>query len=173
MSKPDPSSSTVQSLSPGDVSFDPISPFCHDVLGLFRGPFAQVRFPDLDRSSLEGEAQALLAAQLEVESLERALDEARQRTREAGAVLTASATRALAYARVFTSGQPVAAQPALEAALAEVRSEVRSAVRAPAPTEAAAAQKKKRTRKDHGTAELLPMEGRADPSDEEHAVAAE
>jgi hypothetical protein len=174
MSKPDkstrsPSEAAPSEASPSDTSlsdtpsgpselqFDPISPFCHDVLSLFRGPFAEVRFPDLHRESLEDDAQQLLAAQQEVESLEHALDQARQRTRERSAVLTASASRALAYAKVYASGQPSDRQSALDRALFEVRTtEARPESRA---LDAARSDsgKKRRVRKDHGTGELLAI----------------
>jgi len=59
---------------------DPVSPFCHDVLDVFRGPLADVRFPDVDRADLEAREGATVSAQLEVEALERALEAARART---------------------------------------------------------------------------------------------
>lgn len=94
--------------------FDPLSPFCRDVLALFSGALDGVRFPELDRTRLEGEASEALAAQLEVERLERELEVARQRTKDAAARLTRSAEQALAYARVYAISQPTVAE-ALEA----------------------------------------------------------
>lgn len=94
--------------------FDPLSPFCRDVLALFSGALDGVRFPELDRARLEGEASETLAAQLEVERLERELEVARQRTKDAVARLTRSAEQALAYARVYATTQPAVAE-ALEA----------------------------------------------------------
>lgn len=85
---------------------DPISPFAHGVIELFRGPLSDVRFPDADRASLESLANAACEAQCEVEVLEAALEAARARTRAAQDTLGDHAGRALAYARVFSSGQP-------------------------------------------------------------------
>lgn len=95
---------------------DPITPFAHGVLELFRGPLADVRFPDTDRVSLEALAEACNDAQLEVEALEAALESARARTRGAQEALGDHASRALAYARVFAIGQAE-----LEDAIASLR----------------------------------------------------
>jgi hypothetical protein len=84
---------------------DPITPFAHGVLEIFRGPLSGVRFPDTDRVSLEALAEACCEAQLEVEALEAALESARARTRGAQEALHDHASRALAYARVFAIGQ--------------------------------------------------------------------
>ncbi|MCB9625906.1 MAG: hypothetical protein H6725_00895 [Sandaracinaceae bacterium] len=111
-----PNSTSASTRAPLTVAFDPTPPLGADILALFRGPFAEVRFPDVDRDSLEADAHALLSCQVQVESLERALEAARHDTKEAAAQLLASAGRALAYAKVFAMGQP-----ALEAALSDVR----------------------------------------------------
>ncbi len=121
--------------------FDPTPALCADVLTLFAGPLAEVRFPDLDHASLQADAQALLDAQREVEALERSLDSARARTRDAVAQLTSSSQRALAYARVFSMGQP-----ALEEAIASVRTSD--------TPRTDAAPKKRKPRKDNGTGDL-------------------
>lgn len=141
---------------------DPTSPFCQDVLRLFRGPLAEVRFPDLDRARLEGEAEALIVAQRELERLTRALDEAREGVREAAAALSASSARGLAYARVFAAGDA-----ALEQAIGEVRGpgedmELRPVAREPK------APRRRRAGRDQATAELdiaSPVTA-ADASDE-------
>ncbi len=106
---------------------DPVTPFCHDVLALFHGPLADVRFPDIDRDALDALTAAACDAQREVEALEATLELARARALDAQATLTDRASRALAYARVFAAGQP-----ALEEAVAAVRAPVsRTAGRAP------------------------------------------
>ncbi|GAB4204629.1 MAG: hypothetical protein OHK0013_19730 [Sandaracinaceae bacterium] len=143
---------------------DPISPFCHDVLALFRGSLAEVRFPDLDRTDLEAHARRTLEAQHEVESLERALEAARARTVDAQQALSDRASRALAYARVFAIGQPE-----LEAELATVRA---PAIRADRPATASssgalasdAPRKRGRPRKDAGMGALLPMASEPEPT---------
>lgn len=135
---------------------DPLTPFGHEMLALFAGPLADVRFPDLDRSTLQASADEAVRAQLEVESMERALDDARSRAREASAAFVSATTRALAYARVFATGQP-----ALEAVLAT--SPVLASSTPTHPRDArdgkTEGEKKRRgrPRKDASTAELLPM----------------
>lgn len=106
---------------------DPVTPFCHEVLSLFHGALADVRFPDVDREGLDALAATACDAQREVESLEAALEAARARALDAQASLTDRASRALAYARVFAAGQP-----ALEEIIAAVRAPAaRSAGRTP------------------------------------------
>jgi hypothetical protein len=95
--------------SPAAPVRDPIPAFVHGVLGLFGGPLADVRFPDIDRASLEALAQGCCDAQA-------ALESARARTRAAQEALGDRAQRALAYARVFALGQPE-----LEEALSSLR----------------------------------------------------
>lgn len=129
--------------------FDPISPFCHDVLAVFREALAEVRFPELDRERLEAEAEAICAAQLEVERLERELEAARQRTREAQGSLTRSAEQALAYARVYAL-----ARPEVQAVLAEL-----DAPRSSAEPAKIRKPRAPRSRKDEGA--LLPIEADA------------
>ena len=142
------------SAKPRDTSptptHDPVAPWCAEVLSLFAGPLGEVRFPDIDAAVLDASADAVRLAQLEVESLERALDEARVRTRDAGIVLGDLCGRALAYARVFAS-----AQPELQAALASVRTPSER------PSLELAPRKRGRPRKDSATATLLPEDAAA------------
>jgi hypothetical protein len=129
--------------------FDPVSPFCRDVLAVFRDALAEVRFPELDRQRLEDEAAAASDAQLEVEQLERELEAARLRTREASARLARSAEQALAYARVYALAHP------------EV-GEVLASLDAPRTTAEAPKLRKPRgprAKKDEGA--LLPIEADA------------
>ena len=98
---PDHEAAASRGVSP---TRDPISPFVHGVIALFRGPLADVRFPDADRASLESLANVACESQCEVEVLEAALEAARGRTRAAQDTLADHASRALAYARVFSSG---------------------------------------------------------------------
>lgn len=141
--------------APVQVHFDPTPPLAHDVLTLFRGAFAEVRFPDVDRSSLEADRNALLVCQAEVEALERELERARLDTREAAAVLNTSAGRALAYASIFASGQP-----ALEEALRAVRSGQADATSERGP-------KKRRGRPSSHGGEQLPIEASASAARDE------
>ena len=131
------------------VHFDPTPPLAQDVLQLFRGAFAEVRFPDMDRDRLEADVHVLLVCQAEVEALERELERARMDTREAAAVLNASAGRALAYASIFASGQAD-----LEQALRAVRSGQSDASSDRGP-------KKRRGRPPGSAGEQLPIEASA------------
>lgn len=114
-SAPESAETPVPSLA-GEPARDPISGFVHSVIELFGGPLAAVRFPDADHASLTSLAATAREAQREVEALEASLEEARASTRAAQEALHDHATRALAYARVFATGQAE-----LEEALLSVR----------------------------------------------------
>jgi hypothetical protein len=124
---------------------DPIAPWCADVIGLFAGPLGEVRFPDVDATILASAAEAVHAAQCEVESLEHALELARTRTRDSNAALAELCSRGLAYARVFSS-----AQPELAAAIEGMR------IPNERPGPELAPRKRGRPRKDAATVALLP-----------------
>jgi hypothetical protein len=84
---------------------DPTPEFVRQVIGLYREEaLAGVHFPDLDLQALQLAEQALLGAQLEVERIEAQLEAARAVRDGELASLEAKAERALAYARVFASG---------------------------------------------------------------------
>ena len=88
---------------------DPIPQAARAVLDLFRGALADVRFPDVDRSTidraaLEQSEGALLDAQCALEDAEAALERARAVVAEHTALLSAKTARALAYAKVFAEG---------------------------------------------------------------------
>jgi hypothetical protein len=93
---------------------DPVPSLAREILELYRGPLAEVRFPDLDRAVLETSTDALVAAQRELEDAERALADAQAKLAERSAALLARAQRGLAYAQVFAQDQP----PLLERLLA-------------------------------------------------------
>ncbi len=125
---------------------DPLSAASRGALALFDGPLADVRFPGLDREILRDAAAAVLRAQLEVEALERALDEARARTLDAATQLGHVVDRALDYARVYGRGDAeLSAQIDAVAASAQPRGAPQQAPR-----------KRGRPRRDAATAELLP-----------------
>ncbi len=136
--------------APESPVHDPILAWCGDVMALFAGPLGEVRFPDVDAPTLGAAADELRAAQLEIEALERALDDARARARDRGDAFAELCRRALAYARVFAS-----AQPELRAALDDVRMPVEAAAHGPAP------RKRGRPRKDSVTVALLPDDAAA------------
>jgi hypothetical protein len=134
------------------VDFDPTPALGHDVLALFRGPFADVRFPDVDRDSLEEDARALLVRQARIESLAASLEDARRDLKDASEQLLGNATRALAYAKVFATGQP-----ALEAALGQVR-----AVQEASASKERAPKKRRARRATAG--EQLPIQSAPEPA---------
>lgn len=91
---------------PGSPLHDPVPPLAREVLALYRGPLAEVCFPDLDRVALDAAADELLDAQRVLEAAERALEQARSVVAERTATLQAKAQRGLAYARIFAEDQP-------------------------------------------------------------------
>lgn len=128
---------------------DPVAPWCSDVLRLFAGPLAPVRFPDVDEPTLLANAETIRVAQVEIERLERELDDSRARLREANAGFAELCSRALAYARVYALGQPE-----LQTELDAVRP---VAVRSSEPEP----KRRGRPRKDVATAELIPDDAAA------------
>jgi hypothetical protein len=86
---------------------DPVPPLARAVLDVFRDALADVRFPDVDRATLEESEAELLAAQIALEAAEFELERARASVAERSASLTSRAQRALAYAKVFAEDDPV------------------------------------------------------------------
>lgn len=128
-----------------DDTQQPIEPALLTLLGLFDGPLADVRFPDVDRASLTEHAEQVRACASAVEAAEAALTEARLRLRAAREGLAQHGERALAYARVYAAGPnasaaavPTAPEPSREgeapASLLEVLSRI-TLPRAPAGAE--------------------------------------
>jgi hypothetical protein len=78
--------------------------FARDVLALYVRELSDVRFPDLDRQSLEASAAALRLAQEGAEAQRRALIDAEEAVAQQEAALLAQAQRALAYARIYANG---------------------------------------------------------------------
>lgn len=122
---------------------DPIPQLVRATLELYASLLREVRFPDLDHELLEGGAEELRDAQLEVECIESALERARAVVREKAAQLSAQAERGLSYARVFSAGN---AQ--LSARVGEIDRMVRN------QASSAAEPSKKRGRPKRGTQEV-------------------
>ena len=74
------------------------------VIDLYAVELVEVRFPDLDLSSLLYAQTELHAAQLEIERVEAELSQARAVWESRSQALTAKAERALAYARIYAQG---------------------------------------------------------------------
>jgi multidrug efflux pump subunit AcrA (membrane-fusion protein) len=93
---------------------DPTPAFARQVLELYVEALPDVRFPDLDLALLQSAREELLLTQLQIDGIEADLDRARAALDAQAAALNALAERALAYARVFASGDE-----ALHARIAE------------------------------------------------------
>jgi hypothetical protein len=160
-----PSGAPAEPHEPLAPERDPLSPFGHAMLSLFRGPLADVRFPDLDRTTLETSANDVLRAQRALEAAERALEEARARVRDASASFVQCSSRALAYARIFATGQPELEELLAGSPLLASASALGTAREAMEPKlEEREKKRRGRPRKDAATSQLLPM-GASDASD--------
>jgi hypothetical protein len=80
------------------------------VVELFRGAFAEVRFPDVDLAQLEALVSAAAAARQAVDAARAALGAAQAELDARLAELEQRAERAHAYARVFAEGDPKLAE---------------------------------------------------------------
>ncbi|MCA9548825.1 MAG: hypothetical protein KC933_02245 [Myxococcales bacterium] len=76
------------------------------VVELFRGPFAGVRFPDVDNAQLEALVDQVVQARQAVDAARAALGSAQGALDEAIKQLGQQAERAHAYARIFAEGDP-------------------------------------------------------------------
>ena len=80
---------------------DPVSEAVAALIDVFGAHSADLCFPEVDHATLEGLADELRQAAVEVERQERALQQARQLLDERRDALRARAERGLAYARIF------------------------------------------------------------------------
>jgi hypothetical protein len=94
---------------------DPTPAFARQVLELYVEALPDVRFPDLDLALLQSARDELQVTQLQIDGIEAECDRARTVLDAQAAALNALAERALAYARVFASGDD-----ALHARIAEL-----------------------------------------------------
>lgn len=91
--------------SPSPTPKNDVTPaLARQVIDLYAVELADVRFPDLDLSSLLYAQAELHAAQLEVERAEAELADKRAELEEQSQALLAKSERALAYARVYAQG---------------------------------------------------------------------
>lgn len=140
-----------------ELKLDPIPTEARAALELFGQELREVRFPDLDGALLEACAQEVRDAQLEVECIEAALEQARAVVRERAQVLALKAQRALSYARIFAADNEE-----LSTRIAELDGQAR-----PAPSSSNAEPGKKRGRPRKGPTEAGLFE---EPKDEEVAA---
>ncbi len=85
---------------------DPVPAVAARVLELFHGPLSDVRFPDVDRASLDADAAAVREASEAVRDAEAALSAAKDALEAAQRVLRERAQRGLSYARIFAETRP-------------------------------------------------------------------
>jgi hypothetical protein len=83
---------------------DPVPASFLELLALFDGPLAEVRFPDVDGPLLVGIRADVEAAASRVLDLEEQLGAARSALAERQDVMAQKAQRALSYARIFADG---------------------------------------------------------------------
>jgi hypothetical protein len=142
-----------------DRGDEPIGAPLRDVLDLFASQLADVRFPDVDATTLRGAADVVEAAHADVRGLEAALDEARRRLEETQDALLHKAQRAVAYARVFADGDGALTARLDAVALPRARA-TRGATAPTAPPEAP--RRRRRTSATSDTLFAAPVEENAD-----------
>lgn len=87
-----------------DRALDPIPAPIAQLLGLFDGPLQEVRFPGIDREVLHAHADDVRAKAAALEEARAALERARAALDEGHKELHKTAEQALAYAKVFATG---------------------------------------------------------------------
>lgn len=150
---------TVETTLPVPTSTsasDTMAPALRELLAIFDGPLAEVRFPGVDRGMLLDLAAQVEGESVRVEELRAQLDTAYAGLIEVKGRLQRAAEQGLAYARVFSAGDPE-----LTARLAEVNlagePRRRKAAAATGEPDAAAAEAGESA---DGTIRLPPRRGR-------------
>lgn len=85
---------------------DPVPADVRAVIELFANQLAKVAFPDVDAASLRREVEELRAEAKSVARAREALEVALAGLEKRRAALAASATRAVAYARIYSDAHP-------------------------------------------------------------------
>jgi thioredoxin-like negative regulator of GroEL len=88
------------------MTSEPIPTAVQEVLDLFGGELASLKFGDLDPAALAGSADEVRVASASVARAQTELDAARGTLAEKIEALLQKAHRALAYARVYAEDQP-------------------------------------------------------------------
>ena len=102
---PTPASSEGAPAPPDSPPLSDVPAPAREVLSLFAGPLAGVRFPDVDADALGALAQEVAARAATLEDARQALQRARAGLEESQRAILSAADKGLAYARVFTGGQ--------------------------------------------------------------------
>lgn len=85
-------------------SIDPIPERISAVLELFEGPLAEIKFPDINSESLAECAEFARMIKNDINRIEIELSQKRDELRQALDELGNKAARALAYAKIYASG---------------------------------------------------------------------
>lgn len=96
--------SVVPSAEP--AADDPVPAEVLAVIDLFATQLAKVAFPDLDAATLRRQAEDLRGEAKSVAAARAALEAALATLADKRAALSAAATRALAYARIYSDAHP-------------------------------------------------------------------
>jgi len=154
--------SVVPAPAATPVLEDPVPADVLAVIELLAGPLAKVSFPEVDAGSLRKQAEELRAELRNVERAQEALEAAQAAFADRRTALSGTASRAVAYARIYSEAHPD--RTALAEALA--------ALSAPKPAAAASPltpNGKRRGRPPRRSAELFdapPADGPADATAE-------
>lgn len=152
---------SVVASAPGPVATpsieDPVPAEVHAVIELFANQLAKISFPDIDAGALRRQADELRTEAKAVARAREALDAALATFATRRATLTETASRAVAYARIYSEAHPD--RHALATALAEL-SEPR-----PAAPAGLTANGKRRGRPPKRGAELFDTTAATPPED--------
>jgi hypothetical protein len=132
-----------------DSEQNPIPTAVKELLALFDGPLADVRFPDVDGAALREQAASVEAAVRDVEAAAQVWAEAKRTVDARLEVLLQKAQRALAYARVFAEDKPEL-DATLAALVVPKWGDPRGSKAPAAGAEMAAARKRGRPKKNAG-----------------------
>jgi ABC-type transporter Mla subunit MlaD len=152
------------SPSPDIAVEDPVPSEVHAVIDLFATQLAKVAFPEIDAGSLRRQADELRTAAKAVARARDALDAALATFAARMTALTGTATRAIAYARIYSDAHPD--RQALATAI-----EALSHPAAP-PAASLTVNGKRRGRPPRRSAELFDAGGAPAEADEASASAA-
>lgn len=93
-----------------DESPDLISPALTDLLAIFEGPLAEVRFPGVDRTVLRTLIDQVRTQSQKLDALRSQIDAAQAALADAQTKLVRTAEQGLGYARVYAAADPELAE---------------------------------------------------------------
>ena len=146
--------SSALSLVPSN-DHDPVPAELRAVIELFSNELAKIAFPDVDAASLKRQAEELRTEAKAVVRAREALEVAAAALATHVAALTQTATRAIAYARIYAEAHPE--RTALATALAALETSW-----SPQPSEVAPGKRRGRPRRQ--SADLFAAPAEPDPT---------